>query len=94
MIKCFKYKNAKNEVATRIVNITNESETEYRGFDYNKLTQEEQSLIKKVYPDNHQPRPINPTLKGSLTLKDYEAMGISYDLYSKAYRIFKKKNIV
>lgn len=94
MLKCFKYKNAKNEVATRIVNVTNESDTEYRGFDYNKLSQEEQSMITKVYPDTRMPKPVCVKPKGSMTVADYDALGISYELFSKAYRIFKKKNIV
>lgn len=92
MIKCFKYKNAKGETANRICNVVHVSDTEIRGFDYNKLSQAEQDMVNKVYPDKHKPTPV-PTGSTYGTM-DYSSIGITKEVFTKAYRIFKKKQIV
>ena len=92
MIKCFKYKNAKGETAIRICNVVHVSDTEIRGFDYNKLSQAEQDMVNKVYGDNYVPTPV-PTGSTYGTM-DYSAIGITKEVFTKAYRIFKKKQIV
>ena len=62
MITSFSYTNAKGETATRICNVVHESETEIRGFDYNKLDQSEQETVNKVYGSKYKPTPV-PTVK-------------------------------
>lgn len=93
MITSFSYTNAKGETATRICNVVHESETELRGFDYNKLNQSEQEIVNKAYNPMRKPTPV-PTVKASkMTAADYEELGISKDIFVKAYRIFKKSNM-
>ena len=92
MIKSFSYTNAKGETAVRICNVVHESETELRGFDYNKLSQAEQSVVNKVYGPDHRPTPV-PAVRVKMTESDYRQLGISKELFTKAYRIFKKSSI-
>lgn len=92
MIQSFSYTNAKGETAVRICNVVHESETEIRGFDYNKLSQSEQAVVNKVYGANHKPTPV-PAVRVKMTEADYKELGISKELFTKAYRIFKKSSM-
>ena len=92
MIQSFTYVNAKGETAIRICNVVHENDVEIRGFDYNKLDQSEQAVVNKVYGANHKPTPV-PTVRTKMTEDDYKQLGISKELFTKAYRIFKKSNM-
>lgn len=92
MIKSFSYTNAKGETAVRICNVVHESETEIRGFDYNKLSQSEQAAVNKVYGPDHRPTPV-PTTRVKMSESDYKQLGISKELFKKAFRTFKKSSM-
>lgn len=89
MIKSFSYTNAKGHTTVRICNVVHESPTEYRGFDYNKMTRAEQELVNKIYPNDHKPTPV-PTEFHKVSELDYDQLGIPKELFTKAYRVFKK----
>lgn len=89
MIKSFSYTNAKVHTTVRICNVVHESPTEYRGFDYNKMTRAEQELVNKIYPNDHKPTPV-PTEYHKVSELNYEQLGIPKELFTKAYRVFKK----
>lgn len=89
MIKSFSYTNAKGHTTVRICNVVHENETEIRGFDYNKMTRAEQEIVNKVYPNDHKPTPC-PVEFHKTSEVDYDSLGIPKELFSKAYRVFKK----
>jgi len=92
MIKSFSYTNAKGETKVRICNIVHESSDMIQGFDYNYLGQAEQAQVNKVYGNDHKPTPI-PTVRVKMTDEDYKQLGISKELFKKAFRTFKKANM-
>ena len=92
MIKSFTYTNQKAETSTRIVNIVHESDEMIQGFDYKYLNSDEQALVNKVYPHENQPTPF-PKTRVKMTDEDYANLGISKDLFKKAFRTFKKASM-
>lgn len=92
MIKSFTYTNMKSETSTRIVNIVHESESMIQGFDYKYLNSDEQAAVNKVYGNEHKPTPF-PTVRVKMTDEDYKQLGISKELFKKAFRTFKKASI-
>ena len=92
MIKSFTYTNLKSETSTRIVNIVHESEDMIQGFDYKYLTSDEQALVNGVYPNEHKPTAF-PKVRVKMTDEDYKNLGISKDIFRKAFRTFKKSSM-
>lgn len=92
MIKSFTYTNMKSETSTRIVNIVHESESMIQGFDYKYLDSDEQATVNKVYGNEHKPTPF-PTVRVKMTDEDYKQLGISKELFKKAFRTFKKSSM-
>ena len=92
MIKSFTYTNMKSETTTRIVNIVHESESMIQGFDYKYLNSDEQATVNKIYPNDHKPTPF-PTVRIKMTDEDYKQLGISKELFKKAFRTFKKSSM-
>lgn len=92
MIKSFTYTNMKSETSTRIVNIVHESESMIQGFDYKYLNSDEQAVVNKVYGNDHKPTPF-PTVRVKMTDEDYKQLGISKELFKKAFRTFKKASM-
>ena len=46
-------------------------------------------IVNKVYPNDHKPTPC-PTEFHKTSEVDYDSLGIPKELFSKAYRVFKK----
>ena len=82
----------KSETSTRIVNIVHESESMIQGFDYKYLTSDEQATVNKVYPNDHKPTPF-PTVRVKMSEEDYKELGISKELFKKAFRTFNKSSM-
>ena len=92
MIKSFTYTNMKSETSTRVCNIVHESEDMIQGFDYNYLNSDEQAIVNKVYGSDYKPTAF-PKVRVRMSDEDYKKLGISKELFRKAFRTFKKSSM-
>ena len=90
-IKNFIYQKADGSVSHRSVYLVHEDASYYVGFDTSKLSDAELSAVKLAFDT----KPITPKPSASLGLKvDYDKLGVSKDVFRKAYRTFLKANII
>ena len=88
-ITTFVYHNEKGITSSRKVYKVHEDSDVIVGFDFNKLTPQERSVVHKVFDS----MPVDlPPAPGTTSI-NYAALGINKAIFNKAYRTFNKRNI-
>lgn len=84
-IQKFKYTKADGTTSKREVFVVHDSPSKIAGFDFTKLTDAEQSMVKIAF----EKKPITPFPVGKTSV-NYEALGVSKDIFQRSYRTFLK----
>ena len=91
-IRTFGYFSAKGEMSRRKIYVIHEDDYGIAGFDVNDLTPDELDMVHKVF-DDKAITPM-PARGGHKSPMDYDSLGISKDVFTRAYRNFLKSRML